>query len=34
MQTDINNESTFSTVLWVAGALAVVVVIAIYMGMS
>jgi len=34
MQTETNNESTLSTALWTAGALAIVVVIAVYMGMS
>lgn len=33
MQTE-TKESTFSTVLWTAGALAIVVVLAVYIGMS
>ncbi len=33
MQTE-NKESNKSTILWTAGALAVVVVLAVYMGMS
>jgi hypothetical protein len=33
MQTE-TKESTMSTILWTAGALAIVVVIAVYMGMS
>jgi hypothetical protein len=33
MQTE-TKESNLSTILWVAGALAIVVVLAIYMGMS
>jgi len=33
MQTE-TKESTLSTILWTAGALAVVVVLAIYLGMS
>jgi hypothetical protein len=34
MQTDTHQESNMSTILWTAGALAIVVVIAVYMGMS
>lgn len=34
MQQTETNESTMSTILWTAGALAVVVVIAVYMGVS
>jgi hypothetical protein len=34
MQTDTHQESNLSTILWTVGALAIVIVIAVYMGMS